>query len=198
MVSNPSIENTLPITIASPELAELLKQCVANDRLAQAKLYKQYHGKLLAMCLRYFTNRDDALEALNHGFLKVFKNLEKYNPNYAFEGWIYKIVQNTALDYFKSKYRKEVESSVELLTHDVATPALIDDNLAAVDLMNLLHVLPPTTRAVFNLFAIEGFAHTEIADLLGIALGTSKWHVNKAREILKERITQTGHYHYGR
>lgn len=198
MVSNPSIETTLPTANLNPELAELLKQCVQNDRLAQAQLYKQYQGKLLAMCMRYFTNRDDALEALNHGFLKVFKNLEKYNPNYAFEGWIYKIVQNTALDYFKSKYRKEVESSVELLDTDVAVPAMIDDNYAAEDLMQLLQALPPTTRAVFNLFAIEGYAHAEIAEMLQIALGTSKWHVNKAREILIVCITKNTHYHYGR
>jgi RNA polymerase sigma factor (sigma-70 family) len=198
MVSNPSIETTLPAANLNPELAELLKQCVQNDRLAQAQLYKQYQGKLLAMCMRYFTNRDDALEALNHGFLKVFKNLDKYNSSYAFEGWIYKIVQNTALDYFKSKYRKEVESSVELLETDVAVSALIDDTYAAEDLMQLLQALPPTTRAVFNLFAIEGYAHAEIAEMLQIAAGTSKWHVNKAREILKECITKNTHYHYGR
>ena len=198
MVSNPSIETTLPAANLNPELAELLKLCVQNDRLAQAQLYKQYQGKLLAMCMRYFTNRDDALEALNHGFLKVFKNLDKYNSSYAFEGWIYKIVQNTALDYFKSKYRKEVESSVELLETDVAVSALIDDTYAAEDLMQLLQALPPTTRAVFNLFAIEGYAHTEIAEMLQIAAGTSKWHVNKAREILKECITKNTHYHYGR
>ena len=198
MVSNPSIETTLPAANLNPELAELLKLCVQNDRLAQAQLYKQYQGKLLAMCMRYFTNRDDALEALNHGFLKVFKNLDKYNSSYAFEGWIYKIVQNTALDYFKSKYRKEVESSVELLETDVAVSALIDDTYAAEDLMQLLQALPPTTRAVFNLFAIEGYAHAEIAEMLQIAAGTSKWHVNKAREILKECITKNTHYHYGR
>ena len=198
MVFNPSIETTLPAANASPELAELLKKCMDNDRLAQAQLYKQYQGKLLAMCMRYFTNRDDALEALNHGFLKVFKNLDKYNSSYAFEGWIYKIVQNTALDYFKSKYRKEVESSVELLDFDAPVPALIEDKYDAEDLMQLLYELPPTTRAVFNLFAIEGYAHTEIAEMLQIAQGTSKWHVNKAREILKECITKKTHYHDGR
>lgn len=177
-----------PSEINPAGIDELIEKCRQNNRQAQQAMYKQFHGRLMAMCLRYFINRDDALEALNHGFLKVFSHIDQYNHSHAFEAWIYKIVQNTAIDYSRKKFSKSWQQPLQLLDGDVATAPEIEGKLAAQDALKLLQTLPDATRVVFNLFAIEGYRHEEIADMLGISAGTSKWHVSKAREILKSHL----------
>jgi len=147
-----------------------------------------YHGKLLALCLRYCENRDDALAVLNHGFLKVFKYLSTYDKKYEFGGWIYRIVQYTAIDHVRKHVRKSKQMPTQELDVDFEVESSIVEKLFAEDLINLMHRLPLTTKVVFNLFAIEGFSHGDIAKELGMSVGTSKWHVNNARKRLKQWI----------
>ncbi len=176
------------IVDSQPDVSQLVEQCLENDRVAQGKLYALYHGKLMALCLRYFSNRDDALAALNQGFLKVFKNLKSYNPEYDFGGWVYRIVQRTAIDLIRSQLRYERRMPMEEHDGQLGLNPDIVKKLYAKDLLKLLQQLPPSTRVVFNLFAIEGYAHAEIARELNISKGTSKWHVSNARKLLKNWI----------
>lgn len=194
MVFNPTAEPTIDIQTATPELLGLIDRCREGNRLAQAELYKKYHGKLMGLCLRYFINRDDALEALNHGFLKIFKNLDAYRPEFAFEAWIYRIVQNTALDYVRSKYKNDWSTDSIQETAEPATEPEVYRQADAAELINLLRRLPAATRTVFNLFAIEGYRHDEIAAMLEISEGTSKWHVNQARLKLKAYLQENESY----
>lgn len=190
MMFHPTAEPTTHYQTATPELLNLIARCREGNRLAQAELYKKYHGKLMGLCLRYFVNRDDALEALNHGFLKIFKNLDAYRPEHAFEAWIYRIVQNTALDYVRIKYKNEwTRAEVQTAMEPSAEPDVYR-KADATELINLLQRLPATTRTVFNLFAIEGYRHDEIAAMLEISEGTSKWHVNQARVKLKSYLQE--------
>lgn len=172
-----------------PELASLIAGCKADERAAQEAMYKRYYGKMMGMCMRYISNRDDAMEVLNMGFLKMFRSLDGYQASGSFDGWVYRIIYNSVIDYLRSKVKavKTVEiDDAEL--HQVDASAI--QQLYVDDLLKLLDSLPESTRVVFNMFALEGYRHEEIADMLGISTGTSKWHVNQARQILKQQITQ--------
>ncbi len=184
-------ENPKP-TGLNPETALLIDGCLKKDRAAQEQLYKKYYGKMMATCMRYLANRDDAMEVLNLGFLKVYQNLEKYDGNGSFDGWVYRIIRNSIIDHIRSrvKYQQMEGGSTEDL--HVTVNETVTENLQAKDLMQLLNVLPQTTRLVFNMFALEGFKHEEIANYLGISAGTTKWHVSEARRVLKIEIEKQG------
>ncbi|MES2617281.1 MAG: RNA polymerase sigma factor [Bacteroidota bacterium] len=176
------------ISTSNPDLEQLISLCVANDRSAQEQLYKQYYGKMMGVCRRYFQNRDDAMEVLNCGFLKVYQNLKHYEQKGPFEAWIYRIIYNTIIDFIRSKKTLAFQSTSDL---DQLTPTASDlplQKLYADDLLKLLYQLPDATRTVFNMFAIDGYKHEEIAGILNISEGTSKWHVNHARQQLKALI----------
>ena len=138
--------------------------------------------------MRYCENRDDALDILNQGFLKVFHNLHTYDRKYELGGWIYRIVQYTAIDHVRKHLRKDRQMPKEVLDEQIEVEAGMIEKLYAEDLLQLIHKLPLTTKVVFNLFAIEGFSHKDIAKELSMSVGTSKWHVNNARKRLKEWI----------
>ncbi|MBI1307555.1 MAG: sigma-70 family RNA polymerase sigma factor [Bacteroidetes bacterium] len=166
----------------------LIDACRQNDRKAQAEVYQRLHGKMLALCLRYFVNRDDALSVMNHGFLKVFTSLSGFDHSYDFEGWVYRIIQRTAIDEVRKQVRRSKhEMTEEELPDDSMDPDIVR-NMDAQDIMRLLHQLPKATNAVFNLYAIEGYTHPEIAEMLDISVGTSKWHLHSARQQLKTLI----------
>ncbi len=171
-----------------PELAKLINDCRANVRSAQEILYKRYYGKMMAMCMRYTGNRDDAMEVLNSGFLKVFKSLDSYRFNGSFDGWVYRIIYHSIIDRLRSRMKEmktvEVDNDMEASTIDTSSL----QELYVQDLMSLLNELPESTRVVFNMFAMEGYQHAEIGEMMNISEGTSKWHVNQARKILKQRI----------
>lgn len=167
---------------------EILERAITKDRRAQEWIYKTHAPRLLAICSRYFENRDDAIEALNHAFLKIFNKISTYNRKNSFEGWTYRIVQLTAIDYVRKQYRKNDYVDVESVQDKVAIDAPVDESYKAEHLLQGLSLLAPTTRVVFNLFAIEGYAHKEIAKLLDISTGTSKWHVSEARRILRKQF----------
>ncbi len=170
----------------------LISRCMANERAAQEEFYKKYYGKLMALCMRYLKNEDDAMDALNTGFLKIFRNLDKYQSQGSFEGWMYHIMRNTILDFIRSQVKYRDMANIETIEYEFSIPASAVQELYAKDLLKLLDELPESTRTVFNLFAIEGCKHEEIAKLLGISEGTSKWHVAEARKRLQKRIKNWG------
>lgn len=142
---------------------------------------------MLTVCLRYLRQRADAEEAMLTGFVKVFKALDQYRHEGSFEGWIRRIMVNEALGQLRRK--EPLHLAIDDMVTDVpATAATADSDMAAADLMQLLNELPAGYRTVFNLYAIEGYTHPEIAELMGISEGTSKSQLSKARAMLQRRL----------
>lgn len=195
MSLNPEIsitleETTRQVALQDPDLQQLIVDCMSNDRSAQETLYKRYYGKMMGLCMRYVKNKDDAMSILNQGFLKVFQNLGNYAYNGPFDAWVYRIVYHAIIDQLRVKHRDFKTNEIDVNALEVSVEANSIQNLYIEDLMKLLDELPESTRVVFNLFAIEGYKHEEIADLLQISSGTSKWHVNAARTLLKDLIAK--------
>jgi RNA polymerase sigma factor (sigma-70 family) len=170
--------------------AELIAACVRGEHRAQRQLYDQLAGLMLTVCRRYLKRREDAEEALLMGFAKMFRALPNYRFEGSFEGWVRRIMVNEAL--MQLRQRESMLVSVEDFAQPenlATTPATADTQLQAEDLMSLLADLPTGYRTVFNLYALEGFGHQEIAEMLGISEGTSKSQLSKARAMLQRRLS---------
>ncbi|WP_345225643.1 sigma-70 family RNA polymerase sigma factor [Hymenobacter koreensis] len=167
--------------------AELISACRQGSVRAQKQLYERFAGLMLTVCLRYLRQRTDAEEAMLMGFTKVFRALDQYRHEGSFEGWIRRIMVNEALGQLRRK--EPLHLAIDDMVTDVpSTQADAESNLAAADLMQLLSELPAGYRTVFNLYAVEGYNHPEIAELLGISEGTSKSQLSKARAMLQRRL----------
>jgi RNA polymerase sigma factor (sigma-70 family) len=176
--------------LTEKEHKAIIDGCKQGNRKAQEALYKAYYKAMMSICLRYTKSEDDAVEVLNNGFLKVFQNIKRYEPGQAsLYTWIRTLVVNSCLDFVKRKTKTEKHQ--ELNGTDVNVPADVVSKLKASELLTLVRSLPPATAAVFNLYAVEGYSHKEIADLLSISTGTSKWHLSEARKQLQQKIKET-------
>ena len=171
-------------------LKELIDGCRNDDRKAQEKLYRNYYRAMMSLCLRYTKNEEDALEVLNTGFLKIFKNIHRYDVVKAgLFTWMRTIIVNSCLDFVKSKQAQsqtgELNSEIEVEIQ----PDIIS-KMKTMELLQLVRELPPATQAVFNLYVSEGYNHKEISKMMGISEGTSKWHLSEARKILQQKIRE--------
>ncbi|SNR29412.1 MULTISPECIES: RNA polymerase sigma factor [Hymenobacter] len=167
--------------------ADLIAACRQGSSRAQKLLYERFAGLMLGVCLRYLRRREDAEEALIMGFTKVFRALDQYRHEGSFEGWIRRIVVNEALGMLRRK--EPLHLAIDDMTHDVpATAAEAESQLNAADMLAVLAELPAGYRTVFNLYALEGYTHPEIGELLGISEGTSKSQLSKARAMLQRRL----------
>ncbi|WP_094568728.1 RNA polymerase sigma factor [Mucilaginibacter xinganensis] len=167
---------------------ELIKKCKANERKAQELLYKQFASKMMGVCLRYATDRMEAEDMLQNGFIKVFQKIEDYRGDGSFEGWIRRIMVHSSIEYYR-KYHKMVQMvDIEDAAAHTSVDALATSKLAANELMALIQQLAPGYRIVFNLYAIEGYSHREIAEMTGITEGASKSQLSRARSVLKEKV----------
>ena len=168
---------------------ELITSCKNGNRLAQRDLFNRFAPKMYVICLRYARHRLEAEDIMQDAFIKVFKNLEQFQFKGSFEGWIKRIMINTALkNYQKSSFQKE-----EIGIHDSyneSTSAKAYSILGKEELLKLVNDLPNGYRLVFNLYAIEGFKHKEIAEMLNIDEGTSRSQLLKARKVLQQRILE--------
>lgn len=173
--------------------AELLKACRKGERRAQFELYRQCYPLLMSVCLRYASNEEDATALLNLGFYKVLTKLDRYKPKAPFAAWARRLMINTIIDEYR-KNRKYKENTTHTEMHETNDHIhLVDFNEAdqafdAEAIEELVQLLPDTTRKAFNLFAIDGYAHKEIAEMLDISEGTSKWHVSSARKQLRAML----------
>ncbi len=168
---------------------DLIKGCILENRLAQKYLYERFYGQMLGTAYRYSSSKEEAIEVLNSAFFKVFRSIEKYKPTGSLAGWISTIVFNTSIDFIRKQ--KTYKASMDFETEKEVTfrsDAL--DNLLVEDIYKLIQKLPPASRNVFCLYAIDGFKHREIAERLGISEGTSKWHYAEARKELRTLIGQ--------
>lgn len=141
----------------------------------------------MAICRRYIVNDDVAADVLNDGFMKVFTHIDKYDPSKPFKSWIAKIITNTAIDHYRVNLKfSDYEDVSEY--EGVGYDAVVYDQLAYKDLLLLVQNLSPAYRTVFNLYAIDGYSHEEIAEILKISIGTSKSNLFKARQKLQEKL----------
>ena len=163
-------------------MERLLEACRKGERKAQKELYQRMSPVLMGICKRYLKRKEDAEEALGNAFLKIYSSLFKYNGSGSFEGWMKKVTVRTCLDFLRAK-----SSPFDLdWEHEISEePVGLDD---AEYLLFLVGQLPVGYRTVFNLYAIEGYKHQEISELLNISEGTSKSQLSKARRILQEQI----------
>ncbi len=172
------------------QIEDLIKLCASNDSDAQKQLFIIYYSKLMTICLRYTDNQDDAKDVLNESFLKIFQNIQSFNHQGSFEGWLKRIVSNTAIDFVRTNYKHKNTQSIHAFQDISSDFGYVDalSNLAEKDLLTLIQQLPPMTRSVFNLAVFENMSHKEIAQILGMKEGTSMWHLNNARNILKRQL----------
>ncbi|HKL09732.1 MAG TPA: RNA polymerase sigma factor [Bacteroidales bacterium] len=167
---------------------EIVKACIKGNRKAQKQLYQLFADKMFGVCMRYADDVDEAKDILQDGFIKVFMNLEQFNHKGSFEGWVRRIMVNTALEKFRDKnYLFAVNMEQGYESRDKEYDHILSE-LAAKDLLKMVQELSPQYRMVFNLYAIEGYSHKEICEMLNIKEGTSKSNLSRAREILKEKI----------
>ena len=169
---------------------QLIEGCRKGDRRAQKELYDTYARKMLGVCLRYVDDRETARDLLQDGFVKVFSNLNAYSGSGSFEGWMRKIFVNCALEYYRKsdvlREADDLEATAELVTPN---PSAIAD-ISAKELMQIVHELPAGFRSVFNLFAIEGYSHKEISEMLHITESTSRSQYTRAKQLLQRRIRE--------
>ncbi len=166
-------------------LEKLIHQCKNQDIRAQEKLYRLYSGKLFGLCLKYSNNYQQAEDNLQDGFITIFNKINQYEDKGSFEGWMKRIVINTTLQ----KHRKEKYFEIinENLLEDPEIE--VDDEEITTDfLLESIQDLPERYRQIFNLYALDGFSHKEIAEMLNISVGSSKSNLARARNILKSKI----------
>lgn len=168
---------------------ELVRGCIVNDRRAQEQLYKQFYGPMASICMRYTRNQHDAIEVLHNGFLKVYKNIQRFDASKAsLYTWIRTIVIHTAIDFIRQKSRWYIpQSEIEKADHTGVDAEAIS-RMGSQELLKLVQELPPATQTVFNLYVVEGYTHKEIGELLDISDGTSKWHLSEARRQLQKLV----------
>lgn len=170
--------------------SELLQYCIKGQRVHQEIFYKKYASKMFGICLGYANDRDQAKDILQDGFIKIFASIENYNNNGSLEGWVRRIIVNTAIDYYRKSIKQLNNVDIEEAENMDGETSILE-NIYEKELLSLIQKLPEGSRIIFNLFVIEGYSHLEISELLNISQGTSKSQFSRARLLLKEMIRQT-------
>jgi RNA polymerase sigma-70 factor (ECF subfamily) len=170
---------------------QLIKACIKEDAASQKEVFMRFSGRMLGVCNRYARNSADAEDILQDAFIKVFDKIHQFKFEGSFEGWIRKIVVNTALKkYSLRRYEKEVSGYEVNDRNESEMEPSAYSHLSQKELLELINNLPDGYRLVFNLYAIEGFQHDEIAEMLGIQPGTSRSQLVKARNLLQKQIIE--------
>ncbi|MBL0342798.1 MAG: RNA polymerase sigma factor [Bacteroidetes bacterium] len=168
---------------------EIIKGCIRKDRQSQKALYDRFASVMYAICLRYTHSRDNALDVLQDGFIKVYSSLESYKGEGNFEGWLKRIFINTAISYYhKIKTLADHFPDSEETTYNYSDEINIISKMSEKELLKLISKLPDGYRMVFNLYVIEGYDHEEIGKMLSINPGTSRSQLLKARRVLQQQL----------
>ena len=173
----------------------LIKKAIKNNREAQHILFETHAPKMLSVCRYYIKDIQQAEEAMLNGFFKVFKNLKTYKSEGSFEGWIRRIMIRESISYLRQKKSIDFLSEEDVSTYDYSNS--METDLEVNDIQKLIDNLPEGYRMVFIMYAIEGYKHFEIAELLDISEGTSKSQLFKARKMLQEQIKKVNKTSYG-
>ena len=171
---------------------KLIEDCIKGKRRAQNKLYKRYARTMLGICLRYSKNKSEAEDVLQEGFIKIFRNIKNFRREGSFEGWMKRIMVNTALIHSRNNMKHYFHSDIDNLSE-----VLIDNEeletegrFSVKEMMSLVQSLPDGYRAVFNLYVFDDYSHTEIAEILEISEGTSKSQLARARRLLQNKLIE--------
>lgn len=175
---------------------KLIQKAIKRNREAQHLLYELYAPKMLSVCRYYLKDVYQAEEVMLNGFFKVFKYLKTYRNEGSFEGWIRRIMVREAISYLRKRNTIEFVTEADYIEKDY-TSNNIESNIEVGQIQQLIDNLPEGYRMVFVMYAIEGYKHYEIAELLNISEGTSKSQLFKARQMLQKRITELNNNHYG-
>ncbi len=174
----------------------LLAQCREGDRRAQLKLYDLCYSYMMSICVRYCKDKQEAGARLNLSFLKILQHIDTYDHSGSFKAWISKITVRSIIDEFRSqqKHYQHHQYQGEMIQDDAWNDD--DQRLALVEfdvdyILAVINRLPAMDKQVFNMFAIDGYSHKEIAEQLMITTGTSKWHVHEARKKIKESLIKS-------
>ncbi|MEM7372916.1 MAG: sigma-70 family RNA polymerase sigma factor [Bacteroidota bacterium] len=173
------------------DIQPLIQACQEGQRDARASLYRQFYNYAMSICLRYSKDREEAKEIVNDGFLKIFAKLDKYDHRKSFQGWLRRIMINASIDFYRRNQKHYHQADLEAAKH-MGVEAHGLSSLTQQEIMDAVQKLPPSYRMVFNLFVVEGYKHEEIAEELGISIGTSKSNLAKARAKLK--VSLAHHY----
>ncbi len=171
------------IDISSNE-DDFISACVRQESWAQQKLYEDNFSMLMPVCLRYANNREDALDILHDGFIKIFRNMSKYKAGTSLNSWMKRILINTAIDFYRKRKRRRTEDLDTAYSVQSNDPDAISQ-ISAKEILDALQLLTPAYRMVFNLYVIEGFSHKEVGQQLNITESTSRSNLVKARTKLK-------------
>jgi len=178
--------------LSTEELIIHIRGCSLNNRESQKKIFSTFYGYAMSICIRYTTKHEDAVEILNDGFLKIFKEISHFVPAYAdvpssFKGWLRKIMVYTAIDHNR-KFHK-YDKSFSFNGKDIETPYVDEnalDRMSYVEIINAIQKLSPAYKIILNMFIVEGFSHEEISKQLKISVGTSKSNLSKAKKQLQK------------
>ncbi|MDP4797933.1 MAG: RNA polymerase sigma factor [Crocinitomicaceae bacterium] len=168
--------------------ATLIIECVNGNARAQRLLFDKFARKMFSVCLRYAKNEEQAEDVLQDGFIKVFGKLKDFKSEGSLEGWIRRIMVNTALDQIRKNNKQLGDTNIDDVGYKIENNDFIVEKMMAEDLMKMVQAMPDGYKVVFNMFAIEGYSHGEIADTLGISENTSKSQYSRARAYLRERL----------
>lgn len=166
-------------------LESIILGCIYRNEKAQEELYKKYFGYALSIALLYSNNRNDAIETVNDSFIKVFKEIEKFNRSLSFKAWLRKIVINSSLDRIRKSNKRELLDEAENINIEDNSPHIYN-MLHAQEIEQLLNYLPPIHKTVFCLYEIEGYSHKDIAKSLKISKSSSRVYLARAKKELRE------------
>lgn len=166
----------------------LVIECVNGNVRAQRMLFDKFARKMLGVCMRYAKSTEQAEDVLQDGFVKVFTKLKDFKHDGSLEGWIRRIMVNTSLDQIRKNGKMLGDTNIDDVGYKIENNAFVFENLMADDLMKMVQAMPEGYKVVFNMFAIEGYSHGEIAETLGISENTSKSQYSRARAYLRERL----------
>jgi len=166
---------------------ELIKGCITGEKYCQELLYRKYASKMFGVCLGYVNSHDDAKDVMQEAFVKIFGSLKKYTGEGSFEGWIRRIIVNTSIDYYRKALKEQKNVRIDDV-YTIKTEASVLEKIKEKELLELIHKLPEGARIIFNLYAIEGYSHDEIAKMLNISLSTSKSQFWRARNLLQSWV----------
>lgn len=182
-------ERTMTLNIYSQQEDELIAKCRNNDAQAQKMLYEFHSAKMFGVCLRYIKDHDQAEDVMISGFVKVFEKINQFKNEGSFEGWIRRIMVNESLTFIRKNKSMYLEVDIEYAEKEPDYSTL-NNHLETEDLLKLIHSLPTGYQTVFNLYAIEGYSHKEIAEALNISENTSKSQLSRARTLLQRMLLE--------
>lgn len=178
------------VNMKQPALTEeeIVLGCIRQDRKCQKLFYERFYGSMMAVCMRYTSDREEARDVLHEGFIKVFRNIERYQHGTNLGAWVRRIMINTSIDYYRKNAKKPTIVEINHAVHEADDVQDVVSAMSAAEIMAMVQKLSPAYRVVFNLYVVEGYSHKDVGEMLGISEGTSKSNLAKARAKLQHMV----------